>query len=125
MVEFQWFLVMFVSAAAGCLGYILGFKRGIAELRSAVFAELDKISEAVKQDLKKIVPLFTEIDGNVIRVFRSDSKLFVTQGQTLDDVFKNLVDQKILSFQVMHQGEIKLFLDGVNITNHADKNNSL
>lgn len=122
MTEFQWFMVMFIPVATGLLGYILGVKKGLSLVKVAIFNELDKITQSLTQDLKKIVRLFTETDGKTIRVFRSDSKLFVTQGQSLDEVFKNLVDQQILSFQVMHQGEVMLWLDGVDITKHADKN---
>lgn len=123
MFDLGFIIVMVCGWMLGMLGYFIGWKLGIKAGRSAVLDELDYISKAVTQDLQKIVRFFTEVDGNMIRVFRSDTKMFVSEGQSLEQITQNLVDQKILSFQVIHQGQVFLFVDGVNLTKNANNYN--
>lgn len=120
MSDLGFIIIVVCGWMLGMLGYCIGWKLGIKAGRGAVLDELEYISKAVTQDLQKIMRFFTEVDGNMIRVFRSDTKVFVSEGHSLEQITQNLIDQKILSFQVMHQGQVFLFLNGVNLTNHAN-----
>lgn len=112
-----WHIIIFL------VGIILGFRYGIAHIKSKIFDFIKEIEKdpgkfesLIKQQrvaIAEIPILVTESVEDVILLYDKNKKKFLCQGSTLDDLANNLwAYNKIAIAIVKHNDNMFWFIDG-------------